>query len=231
MSYKIINISSGHGKYVSGAGCYIDEVTEARKVVNRVAELIKQKGCTARVFHENTSKDKNTNLKNIVAWHNNQKDGLDLSVHFNAFKKTDKAMGTEVLYGSPKTEASNLSSAVAKAGGFINRGGKSGSHLYFIKYTKKKSMLIEICFVDSKADVELYKKNFEAICEAIASSLTGINKPVEQKPSNDNTTPSNGQQTYYRVVVGSYSNKSNADKMVEELKNKGYNPFIDVYKK
>ena len=225
---KIINISSGHGKYVKGAGCYIDEVTEARKVVDRVAQLIKERGCTARVFHENASKDKNTNLKNIVAWHNNQKDGIDLSVHFNACYKTDKAMGVEVLHGSPKEEASNLSKAVAQAGGFKNRGGKSGSHLYFIKNTKKKSMLIEVCFVDSKADVELYKKNFEAICEAIASSLTGINKVVEQKPSNDNVSVAD---TIYRVVVGSYANKDNATKMVNELVGKGYKPFIDVVKK
>ena len=37
--------------------------------------------------------------------------------------------------------------------------------------------------------------------------------------------------TYYRVVAGSYTNRTNADKLVTELKNKGYNAFIDIYKK
>lgn len=231
MGNKISNISSGHGKYVKGAGCFIDEVTEARKVVDRVGQLIKERGCVARTFHENISKDKNTNLKNIVAWHNQQKDGIDVSIHFNAFKKTNKAMGVEVLYGSPKEDATRLSSEVAKAGGFINRGPKSGSHLYFIRNTKKKSMLIEVCFVDSEADVALYKKNFEAICEAIAYAITGVKSNAIEKPVKPPVAPPESAQTFYRVVVGSYTNKDNATKLVKELEAKGYKPFIDIYKK
>ena len=36
---------------------------------------------------------------------------------------------------------------------------------------------------------------------------------------------------YYRVVVGSYNDKNNADKMVENLKKEDYFPFIVTYKK
>lgn len=38
-------------------------------------------------------------------------------------------------------------------------------------------------------------------------------------------------EVFYRVVCGSYSNRENADKMMEELKSKGYKPFIDIYRK
>ena len=31
--------------------------------------------------------------------------------------------------------------------------------------------------------------------------------------------------------IGSYTNRVNADKLVSDLKNKGYNAFIDIYKK
>jgi len=43
--------------------------------------------------------------------------------------------------------------------------------LYFLKNTTEPAILLEICFVDSKADVELYQKNFKAICAAIAEVL------------------------------------------------------------
>ena len=37
--------------------------------------------------------------------------------------------------------------------------------------TNKPAILLEVCFVSSTVDVELYKKNFEAICQAIAKEL------------------------------------------------------------
>ena len=42
---------------------------------------------------------------------------------------------------------------------------------------------------------------------------------------------STASNTYYRVVAGSYTNRTNADKLVSDLKSKGYLAFIDIYKK
>jgi len=39
MSYQNIVISSGHGLHIPGARDLIDEVTEARRVTDRVAEI------------------------------------------------------------------------------------------------------------------------------------------------------------------------------------------------
>ena len=41
-----------------------------------------------------------------------------------------------------------------------------------MKHTNKPAILIEVCFVDSVKDVELYYKNFDAICNAIVKALT-----------------------------------------------------------
>ena len=35
------------------------------------------------------------------------------------------------------------------------------------------AVLIETCFVDSKTDADLYRRNFDAICRAIAETLAG----------------------------------------------------------
>ena len=47
MSYNRIVISSGHGKYVRGASGIIDEVDEARRVVEHLADELRarRRGC------------------------------------------------------------------------------------------------------------------------------------------------------------------------------------------
>jgi len=66
-----------------------------------------------------------------------------------------------------------VSAAIASVG-FINRGAKKDTlGLYFLQNTAAPAILIEVCFVDSEADAELYHKQFRAICEEIADALAG----------------------------------------------------------
>jgi len=144
----------------------LDEVDEARKIVDRVAELL---GCVK--FHDNTSHDQSTNLNTIVSWHNRQQRDLDVSVHFNAYDHS--AHGTEVLYVSQQALASEVSAAICNAGGFTNRGAKYRSDLAFLNGTHEPAVLVETCFCDHTGDSNQYKAHFEAICQAIAKSISG----------------------------------------------------------
>src|SRR5215831_11074359 len=94
---KIV-ISSGHGKYVRGASGYLDEVNEARRVVERVAEFLEAASVGVDTFHDDTSHSQSENLNTIVNYHNAQTRDLDVSVHFNCYQTTSKPMGCEVLY-------------------------------------------------------------------------------------------------------------------------------------
>ena len=172
MGYNQVNISSGHSINCQGAVDIINEVTEARKVVDRVYEIIKASGKQCYKYHD-TSSSSTQNLVNIVNWHNGFKDGVDVSIHFNAYAHVDKPMGVEVCYYSNSSLAVAVSKEIATAGGFIDRGAKQRTGLYFLKHTNKPAILIEVCFVDSVADVNLYRANFERICQAIAKSLIG----------------------------------------------------------
>ena len=172
MGYNQVNISSGHSINCQGATDIINEVTEARKVVDRVYEIIKASGKQCYKYHD-TSSSSTQNLVNIVNWHNGFNDGVDVSIHFNAYAHVDKPMGTEVCYYSNSSLATAVSKEIATAGGFINRGAKQRTGLYFLKHTNKPAILIEVCFVDSVADVNLYRANFERICQAIAKTLIG----------------------------------------------------------
>jgi N-acetylmuramoyl-L-alanine amidase len=172
VAYSNIVISSGHGKIVRGASGVLDEVNEARRVVERVAELLDERSVDVMTFHDDTSKTQSENLNTIVAYHNKQTRDLDVSIHFNAFEKTDKPMGTEVLYLTQSVLAADVSAAVAKAGGFLDRGAKKRTDLAFLNNTKEPAILVEVCFVDSTSDAALYKQHFEAVCEALCSSLS-----------------------------------------------------------
>jgi N-acetylmuramoyl-L-alanine amidase len=168
-----IVISSGHSKEVRGASCYIDEVDEARRVVDQVVRYLAKLGVDARPFHDDTSSTQSENLEAIVAFHNSHVRDLDVSIHFNAYTETTKPMGCEVLYVTQAELASDLANAMAKYAGFLNRGAKKRTDLYFLNNTEEPAVLVEVCFVDSSADVELYKQNFDVLCRAIAVVASG----------------------------------------------------------
>lgn len=203
-----IAISSGHGKYIRGArGApvppQLDEVDEARRVVDRVAELWKGAGVGVKVFHDNTSTTQSQNLSAITNWHNAQARDYDVSVHFNAYKNTGSPMGVEVLYVTQQQLATELSKAIAQAGGFINRGAKYRSDLAFLNNTNKPSVLIEVCFCDSTADSNLYRATFQEICRRIAEVIgkvsIGTEPPVQ--PPEPETPPPDTQTARVDITI------------------------------
>jgi N-acetylmuramoyl-L-alanine amidase len=172
MGYSSIVISSGHGKYVRGAAGIIDEVDEARKVVEALAAMLVERGVEVTIFHDDTSTSQNENLWAITDFHNACDRTLDLSVHFNAFEQRSQPVGTEVWYVTQAELAKKLSAAMASAG-FIDRGAKYTNGLHFLNQTVMPSVLLEVCFVDSQADCDIYKDCFEEICDALAYELAG----------------------------------------------------------
>ena len=68
--------------------------------------------------------------------------------------------------------ATRLSAAMASVG-FIDRGAKKSTSLHFLNQTTMPSVLLEVCFVDSQADCDIYADHFLDICEALAAELGG----------------------------------------------------------
>ena len=88
-----VAISSGASLKVRGASGVLDEVDEARRVVEHVADELSSMGIEVMIFHDDTSKTQSENLETIVAFHNEQERDLDVSVHFNAYIETTAPMG------------------------------------------------------------------------------------------------------------------------------------------
>jgi len=186
----------------------LDEVDQARRVVPEVAKRLREYGHTVVEFNDDTSTTQDQNLKTIVNFHNSQDRNLDVSVHFNAYIPTDGGRGVEVLYVTQDALAAKVSSAIAEAGGFINRGPKKRTDLYFLNGTTEPAILLETCFVDAKADVEAYHENFEAICQAIADCAAPVAASVLKAkgkvswfggPDDDGVAPDEGLAFIYSV--------------------------------
>jgi hypothetical protein len=171
-------LSSGHGKHIRGASGYIDEVDEARRVVDRVSKLLVQAGVGVAAFHDDLSHTQSDNLDRIVNFHNSEERDLDVSVHFNAYDTTNSPMGTECLYVTKKELAAEMSHEIAAVSGLQNRGAKKRDDLFFLNKTEEAAILIEVCFVDSRVDVDLYHDRLQTICAAIAGVLAGL-RPIE----------------------------------------------------
>lgn len=224
--YNQINISSGHSINCQGASDILNEVTEARRVVDRIYEMCKAMGIEVYKYHD-TSSSSSQNLANIANWHNKFKDGIDVSIHFNCYQHTSNSMGTEVCYYSQSELADKVSSAISKASGLKNRGGKERKGLYVLRHTNKPMILIEVCFLDSSYDVQKYQENFDNICSAIIEALTGkvyMSRPVSVP--NQNTNNKSNNDKIYRVQVGAYKIKSNAEEMQQKLKKLGIDSII-----
>ena len=165
-----IVMSSGHGKKIRGASGYLDEVDEARRVVNRIKQLLPE----ITIYHDDISTSQNENLNRLTDFHNAQgKHDLDVSVHFNAYQTTSKPMGTECLYVTQQALAAKVSKAIASATDLPDRGAKKRTDLHFLNACAAPAILIEVVFVDSSADEDAYEDNFEEVCTAIATTISG----------------------------------------------------------
>lgn len=193
MTVKEIEIHPGHWENPgSGANGILNEVTEARKVAKRVYEILRSWKVPTTYFEDNTSSNQTQNINTLIKEHNKDKDGLIVSIHFNASGGTQsRGIGTEVLYYDQKDLAVKIAKAISEAtgGGLLNRGAKKRTDLGVLARTYEPAILIEVCFVNSTVDAAIYRRDFEKICRAIAKELAAYlgktvpstSLPVEDK--------------------------------------------------
>lgn len=143
-----IGINCGHTLIGPGSGAVgiINESLEARNVGNALIELLENNGNEVINCTIDQADTQNAYLAECVKLANRQDLDYFISIHFNA----GGGKGTEIYTykGNEYTEALNICENITGLG-FNNRGIKDGSRMYVIRKTIAKSMLIEICFVDS----------------------------------------------------------------------------------
>ena len=169
-----IGVNCGHtvtGQPGSGASGYLIESDETRAVGYALMKLLRQQGHTVIDCTDDYANSTGENLRNICALANAQPLDLFVSIHFNA----GQGQGVECwTYGSGDAGCADKIKRNIAMLGFRDRGIKDGSHLYVIKYTSARAVLVEVCFVDTKSDAEQYKKvGASRVAAAICEGITG----------------------------------------------------------
>ena len=129
-------------------------------------------------------------------------------------KGNGKSTGTEVYVYAAKSkakdEATNICNELDDLG-FKNRGVKVNRNLKVLRSTNAPALLIEVCFVDDKDDVELYKDNFDQVARAIVKGITGKEiadkKLLEVTGIWDEATTKRAQEVFGTPVDGIVSNQ------------------------
>ena len=164
-----------------------------------------------------------------------------LSLHANAYGEWTTARGVEVFHASNASQNSkNLAKYLCDQiytdtkkvdSGFKNRGVKCEDFTVIYK-TITPTCLIEYAFYTNREDLKLLKNEKDMFVEATVKAICKYFGITYVAPKKETTTNTAKETTYYRVVAGSYTNRTNADAQIKLLESKGIkNAFIDIYKK
>ena len=138
--------------------------------------------------------------------------GVDffVSLHRNSYPADNAVSGVESLVydksGIKLKMAENINDQL-EAIGFINLGVKERPGLVVLRRTKMPAVLVEVGFINSDTDNQLFDDNFDDIALGIAE---GILDTLGQGSDPDTSG--------YTVQVGSYRNPANARRLENELK-------------
>lgn len=221
---KKVFIDPGHGGIDSGA-VGVDNLLEKDinlSVAKKVESLLKTQGVEiklSRTSDTTVSLDERTETAN--SWGAN----CYVSIHCNAYNGLAKGVETYSYANSTKDLAKYVHNEVIASKAYtLDRGLKTAS-FYVLKYTTMRACLIEMAFIDNVEDSKILLQRQDdlalAITKGICKYLGFEYTPITIDPN-----------TFYRVVCGSFNNKSYAEQRMDELKALGYKDvFIDVYTK
>lgn len=182
------------------------------------------------------TKDENDTVNDEIKECNAYKPDLAIDIHNNA----GGGDGAETFYhyggGKSKTLALNVLQEIYaigqnvhsttpkhyKTGAKIRKGSDGRDYYAFIRQTNAPAIIVECAFVDNKTDIKIIdtaaeqKKMGVAIAKGVLKTL-GIDYIEEKKTES---------KKIYRVQVGAYANKKNAEAMRDKLKKDGYKAVI-----
>lgn len=178
------------------------------------------------------SKDESEDLKQRIKECNAFKPDLAIDIHNNA----GGGDGAEAYYhykgGVGKTLADNILAEVV-AIGQNSRGAKvkknSAGQDYFgwIRQTKAPAIVMECAFVDNTKDLAIIDTAEEQKAMGIAIAK-GVLKTLGIAYIPEKVAETAPEGKYYRVQVGAYKNKANAEETVEKLKAAGFDGIIKL---
>lgn len=225
-------IGVGHGGSDPGAVANgIKEKDANLTIALACGEELTRHGVKVRMSR---TKDENDGLSEEIRECNAFDPDFAVEIHNNAGGGDGAEVYHSINGGKGKTLALNILEAI-KAAGQNSRGAKTkknssgGDYFGWIRSTNAPAALVECAFLDNKNDVQIIDTVSEqkamgvAIAKGVLVSLGIAAKPAEPV---EEAKPVEKPKTYYRVQVGYFAVKRNAERLRDELTERGYSAII-----
>ena len=225
MANKIF-ISVGHGGSDPGAVANgLKEKDLNLSIALACNEVLTRHGITTAMSR---SKDESESLSNRIKECNAFNPDYAVEIHNNAGGGDGAEIFHTINGGKGKTLAQNILNEIIAIGqnsrGLKTKKNSAGKDYFgWIRQTKAPVCLIECAFVDNAKDIQIIDTAAEqkamgtAIAKGILKTLC-IAYVEEKKPETSGKI--------YRVQVGAYSEKANAENMKNKLKSAGFDAII-----
>ena len=208
-----------HNAYATGG---TNEKEQCHKIAKYCVAYLKKAGFNTKCTY-------NDDMYGRVKESNSFGADLHVAIHTNATGKHNVTGGTQILLYNLDGERKKVGEAVFNRLAPITPG-KSAERLiakpdfYEINSAKGMTVYCECEFHDTKTGSDFIRKNAKKIGEAIAKGICDYYKvalPEEKKEEKTTTT-----DKIYRVQVGAFKSKKNAEAMQKKLKKAGFDSVI-----
>lgn len=211
-------LDAGHGGSNPGA-VYRgrEEKTDALNLTLAVGEILEDHGVDV-VFTRTEDITQSPGQKARIA--NEEDADYFVSIHRNSSPRENQYEGVETLVyddsGVKAQMARNINRNMSELG-FRNIGVTPRPNLIVLNSTQMPAVLVEAGFINTDKDNELFDTQFDRMAQAIADGILETIQPQQVE-----TPP------YYRVQVGLFRNRNNAETLLYRLQLEGY-PAYMVY--
>ena len=217
-----IAVSAGHNVYVNnifdpgavGNGMRESDIT--KETVGLLILLLKSQGHTVldvTPYGENFSSGKSHHEIRCRRVDEFNAD-LYLDIHINAGGGTGCEVWCHNIHSKSVPYAREILRNIASDTALPNRGVKYNPSYWSLYLTKKPAIIIEGAFIDNKSDMNKLTPKIYAM--SIAKVFGDIK--IAACPTDE--------QILYKVQVGAFSIRDNAEKLLDELREKGFDGFI-----
>lgn len=194
-----------------------NEAAQCKKIANACEAALKRCGFEVKNGQSGSYVDR---TKESNTWDSD----LHLCIHSNAFN--NKVMGTRLFYYSEGGESYKACKAIYDELAPLSPGTSDNmtmnQDLYEMHATRCASVYLEIAFHDTINEAKWIIEHTNEIAEAIAKGVCKFYGITYKGASNISSG------SFYQVVTGSFKNKANAERRVNELKQKGFDSFIQI---
>lgn len=221
-----IFLDYGHGGNDPGAiGFGIKEKDINLKIGKRVKHHLERH---AQTVIESRVGDTNPSLGERSSLANRNYVDVAISLHCNSFS-TSNARGVEIYkYGNGSREtalAKSILNSIIKENLYTDNRGIKTENFHMVREIQTASVLLEMAFISNQSDNKILTQKSEEMSIAIAKGILSY-FDIQYKAETVNKAP-NSQ--LYRVQVGAYQYKENAQAMQKKLQELGITSVIVTY--